>query len=218
MSEPLSGCSFKRVIKTCDLMGGFITFRINDENEFKSLIGGFCSIFFIIFTIFYVIYSAIPFLRKENINFIYATKVLSSGPLVDLGSKKAMLAISLYYQDPVLEDETPAFDVTDGLIGYRMVERVWDASEAVIDTHYPMEFCKKESFPAELGDFFDWNVMDEMFCPDMSVYPMEEFKLEGLYTDEYSKYYLLEVYITDYGKEHLDEVEDAMKEQMEFGM
>ena len=36
----------KQVIKGCDCFGTFITFRINDDLEYKSLMGGISSIFF----------------------------------------------------------------------------------------------------------------------------------------------------------------------------
>ncbi len=199
-------------------MGAFITFKINDENDFKSMLGGFCSMFFVIFCIFYVIYSAVPFLKKENINFIYATKVLDSNPRVDFGMKQMMLALSLYYQDAEYEAEFPACYETEGILGYRMFARVWEGDDDVKDYPIPTDYCKKEDFPEELWEFFDGNSMETMHCPNLSVFPKELFNLQGLYTDYYLKYFIMEVYITDEAKEDFEFVQKAMAEQLEFGM
>ncbi len=199
-------------------MGGFITFKISDENEFKSMLGGFCSIFFIIFCIFYVIYSVVPFLKKENIDFIYATKILDSNPKVDFGSKQMMLALSLYYQDAEYEDENPACYATEGIFGYRIFARVWEGEADVRDIPLRVDYCKKEDFPEELWEYFEFNGMDEMFCPDLSVFPKELFTLEGLYNDDYLKYFIMEIYIKDEAKEDWASVQKAMSEQLECGM
>ena len=42
---------FKGAIKACDGFGTFITFRINDDIEYKSIIGGCSTILFVIITI-----------------------------------------------------------------------------------------------------------------------------------------------------------------------
>ena len=36
----------KKLIKDCDCFGTFVTFRINKENELKSLFGGFSTIIY----------------------------------------------------------------------------------------------------------------------------------------------------------------------------
>ncbi len=57
---------FKTIIKKCDLFGIFITFRIKDEIEFKSMIGGVFTIF--IYFFFFIIYYLLldKFSRKEK--------------------------------------------------------------------------------------------------------------------------------------------------------
>ena len=44
---------FKTAIKACDGFGTFITFRINEDIEYKSLIGGCSTILFVIITVVY---------------------------------------------------------------------------------------------------------------------------------------------------------------------
>lgn len=42
--EKVSKC-IKKSLKTCDAFGTFITFRINDYIEYKSIIGGICTVY-----------------------------------------------------------------------------------------------------------------------------------------------------------------------------
>lgn len=218
-SDPLNKCSLSGIIKGCDYIGSFITFRINDDNEFKSIIGGISTIVFTGFCIFYTIYTAIPFLKKENVNFIYANKVLEANPFVDFTTKKMMIAFSNCFTDERTEFETPAVEMTKGLIGYRIKARFWVGEEDIVDIPIPIRFCLKEDFPPELADFYDINGIDLMYCPQFDQFPKEEFSLAGLYTDDYLKYIIIETYITEAGKKvGFDIIKTAMQMPMEFGM
>ena len=75
---------FKTIIKKCDLFGIFITFRIKDEIEYKSMIGGFSTIFFILLTLMYTIYYSINFLARKNIDLIYSFKIIETEPFIYL--------------------------------------------------------------------------------------------------------------------------------------
>ncbi len=74
----------KKVIKKFDYFGTFITFRINDEIEYKSIIGGLTSIIFLILAILYTIYVGIPFIKRENIDFIFSNKIIETQPFLFL--------------------------------------------------------------------------------------------------------------------------------------
>ena len=66
---------FKSLIQEIDLFGTFITFRINDDIEYKSVIGGCSTILFSIFTFFYTLYYSCSFLDRKNIDYKYSTKI-----------------------------------------------------------------------------------------------------------------------------------------------
>jgi hypothetical protein len=65
---------FGKIIKKCDNFGTFVTFRINNEIEYKSVVGGITTILFLILSISYIIYVGIPFVTRKNIEFIYSHK------------------------------------------------------------------------------------------------------------------------------------------------
>ena len=64
----------KNIIKKIDLLGTFISFRIEQEREYKSLIGGFFTILYIIIAIIYIIYMAIPFIKRKDIILLFQIK------------------------------------------------------------------------------------------------------------------------------------------------
>ena len=62
------------IIKDCDCFGKPLTFRINHEREYKSLLGGLSSIIFVMISIIYVTYMTIsdvkvPIQEYDNILF-----------------------------------------------------------------------------------------------------------------------------------------------------
>lgn len=51
----------RKIIKSCDFFGTYITLRKNNEVEYKSIIGGLSSILIIIISLLYIIYEIILF-------------------------------------------------------------------------------------------------------------------------------------------------------------
>ena len=81
----------KKIIKKCDCFGTFITFRINEEIEYKSIIGGLISIIFFILASLYTIYVGLPFIKRENIEFIFSNKIIDAQPYINLFHVKYIL-------------------------------------------------------------------------------------------------------------------------------
>ena len=63
---------------------GFITFRIKDEIEFKSMIGGVSTIFIHFFSLLYTIYYSTNFLGRKNIDLLYSFKILETETFIYL--------------------------------------------------------------------------------------------------------------------------------------
>ena len=80
-------CKFtKQIIKSCDFFGTLITFRINNDPEYKSLIGGISSIFFFLMALLYISYMSYYFILRKNVNFIFSKKTINEQPFLDLGN------------------------------------------------------------------------------------------------------------------------------------
>ena len=58
-----------KIIKSLDFFGTLITFRINNDLEYKSLLGGISSIIFFIISSTYILYESYFFIKRENANY-----------------------------------------------------------------------------------------------------------------------------------------------------
>ena len=103
----------RSLLKEIDLFGTFITFRINNDLEYKSISGGCCTLFFIIFILIYTIYYSYGFITRKNINYIYSTKVVESSPYINLKKENFNFAFGVQQQidscDYVYESEDVNF-------------------------------------------------------------------------------------------------------------
>ena len=90
--------TIKKIIKECDCFGTFISFRINDEIEYKSLIGGFSTIIFTSFALAYTIYVSYYFISRKNVDLIYSNKIIQSNPKVNLTQLEFNFGFGLQYQ------------------------------------------------------------------------------------------------------------------------
>ena len=87
----------KKIIKKIDYFATIITFKINDEIEYKSLIGGILTIIYVIFTISFIILLSIQFLKEGNINFIYSNKIKNKNPFINLTELEFKFGIWFQY-------------------------------------------------------------------------------------------------------------------------
>jgi hypothetical protein len=74
----------KNLIRELDYFGTIVSFRLGEDLKYKSLIGGTCTIIYIIIALIYILYMLIPFLKREEINFTFSNKIISKNPFVNL--------------------------------------------------------------------------------------------------------------------------------------
>ncbi|MCQ2820567.1 MAG: hypothetical protein MJ252_25155 [archaeon] len=199
---------FKRCLKKCDAFGTFICFRMGDDLEYNSLIGGISTLLFGAFTIFYIIINAIPFVTRQNVELIYTNKVLMSDPVLDLVDSKFNIAFGVQYSADAWGCNEDFADYLE----YNISMRYWIGDDDPIDHPLPTKDCEMEDFYHETDDTFDINGIADYVCPDLSA--MEEpYILEGLYTDDIFIFMLLTVRIKDEvmeDPEKLEELEQMM--------
>ena len=202
------GCKkkIKNLIKSCDIIGTFITFRIKEEEEYKSLIGGCSIIIFMVGCLSYIIFMAIPFIKRENVEVIYANKLVNSNPIVDFRGSDFNFAFGITFSDFEKETETPALEETENYFNYTIKERIWNGDTEQVDVPLRYKHCEITSLsiflaiglivcfiaglcvpvPAEVHDEFEVNSLGSMLCLDQS--SAKNFTLNGLFTDDYLKY------------------------------
>jgi hypothetical protein len=199
--------NIKRFIKRCDFFGTFVTFRINDEIEYKSIVGGITSIIFFIVAILYIIYVAIPFATRKNIEFIFSYKILESKPFLNLTKVRFNFGFGIQYKDdgiPAVSDFKKYFNYSISL-----KERMGD--NKVIEYPFGIKYCSHSDFFNVVNHSFDTNGVGEMLCPIVN--KSVNYTLDGLFTDSYYKYFELTYKLTDYAMEHLDELETLIEKK-----
>ena len=197
---------FKAAIKACDGFGTFITFRINDDIEYKSLIGGCSTILFVIITVVYASYCCSSFFARKNVDFIFTNKIVQADPFINLTDSHFNLAFGVQFS----EDAMPAVEATAAYFKYTMNVIEWIGDDELIEHPFEFKQCETSDFYDMVNDAFDTNDLGGMICPSLD--ENSNFTLSGLYTDYYFKFIQLDITLSDYGVEHIDEVRGYMKE------
>ena len=196
----------KRIIKKCDIFGILITFKIKNEDQYQSIHGGIASLIFIIFTIFYILYQGIPFIKRENLEFIFSNKILDTKPYINLTDAHFYFGFGLRYQSnsiPAIQDSLKYFN-------YSIILTEWnDDANKEQNFHLGLKKCTKSDFLNDVNSSFDQNEINEMLCPILN--DSFDYTLQGLFTDNYIKYIQLEVRLTEYGMNNLEVVRRYMQ-------
>ena len=196
----------KNIIKKIDLLGTFISFRIEQEREYKSLVGGFFTILYIIIAIIYIIYMAIPFIKRKDINFTFSNKIVSFGPFVNLTKSNFNFAFG-----PLLinENENSAIPKTINYFNYSVSLIEWIGEDEVYEQKMEFKLCEVSDFPRQLKDEFINNQLEDLYCPILK--PIKNYSLDGLYTDYYYKFIIISMKLSNYAKNNINEVNEFLK-------
>ena len=197
---------FKAAIKACDGFGTFITFRINEDIEYKSLIGGCSTILFVIITVIYTTYCCSSFFSRKNVDFIFTNKIVQSDPHINLTACHFNLAFGVQYSS----DAVSAVLETQKYFTYKMNVVEWIGDDDLVEYPFSFKKCEASDFYNVVDESFETNDIGQYICPDF--YNNSNFTLEGLYTDYYFKFIELEIRLTEYSLQNMEEVRAMMKE------
>ena len=189
---------FKKILKQIDYFGTFVTFRVNDEIEYKSLIGGTFTLIYGIFAFIFIMSSSISFLKRENLDFIYSHKIMSQ-PFINLSYISFTFAFGIQYSD----NASSAVEDTYLYFNYSIKLIEWVGKNDIYEKNLEFRKCESSDFPKLEGDFY-MNDLNEMLCPiyDHST----NFSIDGLYTDDYYKFISIQLKLTDYAFENYSQL------------
>lgn len=193
--------SFLSFIKQCDLFGKPISFKYNNDIEYKSIIGGINTIFFIILSLIYIMYMSYRFILRKDINFIYSTKIVSEGAFLNLTEINFNLAFGIQFT----ENGTNAIEYSKKYIEYSITSNEWNGGTDNI-TYFVYDFnkCNFSDFPVETKTLFYKNKLNLLYCPVLN--NSVNFTLYGGYTDIYYKFIEIKFKLTEYAKKNSEEV------------
>jgi hypothetical protein len=174
-----------------------VTFRINKDNELKSVFGGCSTILYSIIAILYISYMSYHFIQRKNIEFINAYRIVESEPfinLTDIGFNFAFGLESADHENPYVEGDIKYFNYSVFLIE-------WIGEEKIVKTKIPTKSCTKEDFHHLIDGSFKKSDLDKLFCPDWTGI---NYTLEGTYMDYYYKYIMIQIGLTEYALNNLE--------------
>ncbi len=191
--------TIKKIIKECDCFGTFISFRINDDIEYKSLIGGFSTIIFTTFALAYTLYVSYYFISRKNVDLIYSNKIIQSNPKVNLTQLEFNFGFGLQYQS----DGESAVNLK--YFKYNLSLCSWTDDEQLVYTNIPYRLCEKKDFFNIVNESFDIVGLGDMLCPELSNI---NFTLSGTFMDYFYQFIELNIELTNYALENKEETKN----------
>ncbi len=179
-----------RIIKSLDFFGTLITFRINNDIEYKSLFGGICSILFFLVSSSYILYESYFFILRKNVDFIYSKKTIET-PFLNLSNIEYRFAFGLQYEkndSSCVLDTLQYFNYSISLI------EIYN-SKIIKETPIGIKLCEKSDFNNAVDRTFTIRHLNEMYCPILNNL---NYSVEGTMMDYYYKYIVLEIWLTEY--------------------
>ena len=196
---------FREVIRFCDIFGILLTFRMNNKVKYRSIDGGVASIIFFIYSIFYIIYLGVPFIQRKNIDFIYSNKIIETQPFINLTEANFTFAFGIQFQSNF------SSALTQSAKYFEYSVNIMEIISKTTERKYPLNLrkCVPSDFKEVYNTSFYMNDLDDLLCPNLD--KSINFTLDGFLTDQYFKFITLEIKLTEYGMNNLNEVRNFMQ-------
>ena len=191
-------------MKTIDYFGTFITFRVNDNIEYKSIIGGTFTLIYVFFALGYILTMSMSFIKRKNIDFIYSHKIMSN-PFINLTQIEFTFAFGVQFTDNSLS----AVDDTNLYFNYSIELIEWINKENKNRKFLDYRKCSLNDFP-KLQKKYYINDLENMLCPIYN--SSTNFSIDGLYTDSYYKYISIKLFLTDYAINNYNKLKQFLNE------
>ena len=203
----------KNIIRELDYFGTIVSFRLGEDLKYKSLIGGTCTIIYIVIALIYILYMLIPFLKRKEINFTFSNKIISQNPFVNLSSTNFNFAFGVLYSS----DQASAIENTTKYFDYKINLIEWIGVDDLFKKEILFNYCNESDFPSSLYDQFEVNELNELYCllindNNLNYLNYLNYSLDGLYTDDYFKFITIDFFLSEYGKNNFDEVKIYLRE------
>ena len=151
-------CSNKIIqfIKKIDYFGTFITFRVNDHFEYKSIIGGTFTLIYALFAFGYILTLSISFIKRKNIDFIYSYKIMSN-PFINLTNIKFIFSFGIQYS----KNSLSAINDTSLYFNYSIQLIEWVGTDNITFKSLNYKKCDLSDFP-NLEMIYNMNDIDDI--------------------------------------------------------
>ncbi len=131
--------------------------------------------------------------------------------MIDFRFNNFNFAIAVFFTDPMYEEENLAIDETWKYFDYVLTLREWEGEADITDLVFETRFCTLNDFFNKFTEEqFDFSGIWYMLCPIID--DKSNFTIEGDFTEDYYKYLMGEIKLSEYAKTHMNEFKQAIQD------
>ena len=192
------------VMRVLDSFGVVYNFRYRDKKKYKTALGGFFLILFLVLVFVLGILSFIPFVNRKNYTIVYYTMNLAETENVELYRSESNFAVGLScdVKDYQKKDIFKFLELKSNFVKYQKFN---DGSYKKFPKDVITHKCTYDDFYNKYNGEFDYLGLSDYECIDD-----KDDSIQGIYADEIFSYFEFSVSAKNKSAELLDEIENYL--------
>lgn len=191
MSDKKGKFKFSKFLKEFDYFGAEMKFRINQEEKYKSKLGGGIFLIYFLVALAYVGYNFYQFAWRKNQTLSFSSKIMSPAPTIYLNSTNFTFSLGVLFND----NYTSAIEPFSQYLEYS-INHIAFAEGNFIETQIPTALCNQSDFNNIPEKNFYWNSLNTTLCPIIKG-NHSNLVIKGDFTDESTSYLYLVASLKD---------------------
>ena len=191
-------------MRVLDSFGVVYNFRYRDKKKYKTALGGFFLILFLVLVFVLGILSFIPFVNRKNYTIVYYTMNLAETENVELYRSESNFAVGLScdVKDYQKKDIFKFLELKSNFVKYQKFN---DGSYKKFPKDVITHKCTYNDFYNKYNGEFDYLGLSDYECIDD-----KDDSIQGIYADEIFSYFEFSVSAKNKSPELLDEIENYL--------
>ena len=191
-------------LRMLDSFGLVYNFRYRDKKKYKTIIGGFFFILYLIVVFVLGILSFIPFATRKNYTIVYYTMNLAQTEEVNVFESESNFALGLSCEAESKEDneEKNIFDLLDLKSSYVKYQKFSDGSYKKFPKELITHKCTYNDFYNKYNKEFDFLGLSTFECIDD-----KKDTIQGIYSNEIFSYFEFSILAKNQSDDLQDEIE-----------
>ena len=193
------------ILRFIDTFGVAYNFRYRDKKKYKTALGGFILVLFIVLVLVLGFQNFIPFVNRKNYTIVYYTMNLAETEEVNIFGSESNFALGLSCESNSKgnKDKTNIFDLLKLHSSYIIYQKFnngsYQKSEIFLTTHK----CTYKDFYNKYDREFDYLGLSKYEC----INEKDNTTIEGIYSNEIFSYYEFSVLARNKSDELQDKIE-----------
>ena len=168
-----------KILKKIDYFGIQFNFHYKGRDKYNSILSGFAFIVFIFITIFYIIYSLISFVNRENLTVTYYDILTHQAKKIDFEKFSLNFAYGLTCSGYTAQELDEYFYITPS----HMTRETINGTVKKTQIRFNNTFCTEEDFYNNLNSSFNELKLSNYYCVPRN------YSVEGVYVDNIFSYF-----------------------------